>query len=526
MNRLFEKKCLSKVCLCVLGILGFFDLFAQKVPSSISEKPNIVYILADDLGYGELGCFGQTKIETPNIDALAKQGMLFTQHYANPICALSRNALMTGQHSGHVFIRGNDEWASRGDVWSAKAMEANPFLEGQFPIPDSTVTIAEMLKEAGYVTGLVGKWGLGGFETEGAPNNQGFDYFYGFLCQRQDHTYYPGHLWHNRFRVPLNNKIIEPAVKFPKGADSLDPGNYNRYQQTDYAPDFLVRAALGFIEKNKAQPFFLYYASPLPHVSLQASPKWVDYYHKKFGDEAPWLGGSYFPCRYPRATYAAMVSTLDENVGKIVKELKRQGVYDNTLIIFCSDNGPTFNGGSDSPWFDSGGPFKSEYGWGKGFVHEGGIREPFIASWPGKIKPGTQSDFISATWDFMPTACAVAHITPPANIDGINLLPTLLGEPKKQTSHKYLYWEYPEYGGQQAVRMGHWKAIRMNMFKGNMKIQLFDLNKDIQEMHDVASSYPDIIKQMKMIMIKEHQTPLHKRFIIPALEAAAKSTIH
>src|SRR5687768_6084935 len=207
-------------------------------------RPNIVYIFADDLGYGDLGCYGQQKIETPNIDALAKRGMRFTQHYAFPVCAPSRYLLMTGKHSGQAYIRGNDEWAERGPVWDFKAMEENPFLEGQRPIPDSTITIAEVLKSAGYTTGMVGKWGLGSPFTNGAPNKQGFDYFYGFICQRQDHTYYCGHLWENENRVPLNNKIIDPNVKLPVNLDSMDVRYYDVYQQKDYAPDFLVKAAL------------------------------------------------------------------------------------------------------------------------------------------------------------------------------------------------------------------------------------------------------------------------------------------
>lgn len=495
--------------------------FAQTGKAGANEKrhPNIVYILADDLGYGDLGCYGQQKIETPNIDALAREGMLFTQHYAFPVCAPSRCLLLTGKHSGHAYIRGNHEWGERGDVWNYEAMEANPFLEGQWPIPDATVTLAEMLKKAGYTTGIVGKWGLGAPMTAGTPNNQGFDYFYGFICQREDHTYYPGHLWENDFRVPLSNKLAAPNVKFPANLDSLDPKNYRGYQQQDYAPDFLITAALNFLERNKDKPFFLFFTTPLPHVSLQAPQKWVDYYHRKFGDEKPFPGGSYFPCRYPRATYAAMVSTLDEHVGEIVKKLKQMGVYENTIIVFTSDNGPTFNGGTDSPWFDNGGPFKSEYGWGKGFVHEGGIREPFVISWPGRIKAGTKSDLISATWDAMPTFCGIAGIAPPENMDGISYLPTLLGNAGQQEKHSFLYWEFPAYGGQQAVRMGKWKGIRSDIQKGNMKITLYDLDTDIQELHDVADRHPDIVEKIARIMKQEHVTPLVGRFRMKALDA-------
>jgi arylsulfatase len=486
------------------------------------NKPNIVYILADDLGYGDIGAYGQQKIETPNIDALAKQGKLFTQHYAEPVCAPSRYALMTGRNAGHAFIRGNDEWKERGDVWSYKAMEANPALEGQLPIPDSTITVAKILKKAGYKTALVGKWGLGGPFTTGIPNNQGFDYFYGFLCQREDHTYYPGHLWENTTRVPLNNKEVSPQVKFPKDKDSLDPANYEKYSQSDYAPKHIIKAALGFIQRNKNHPFFLYFPSPLPHASLQAPRKLVDYYHQKFGDEKPYLGGSYFPGRYPHAARAAMITLLDRHIGQIVKKLKEAGVYKNTIILFTGDNGPTFEAGSDPEWFDAGGPFKSAHGWGKGSVHEGGIREPFIVSWPDKIKAGTKSDLISAEWDFAPTICQLIGQKSPKGIQGISYLPTLLGHPKHQKKHKFLYWEFPGYSGKQAVRLGKWKGIRNHMQKGNMSIQLFNLDNDMKEQHNVADQHPEVVQKIKHIMANQHTVPQVNHFDIKTLEKVRK----
>lgn len=500
----------------LLSLLVSFTAISQ--PGHAQKKPTIVYILADDLGYGDIGSQGQTKIETPNIDALAKNGMLFTQYYAAPVCAPSRYSLMTGQHSGHAYIRGNDEWDERGPVWNFKAMEANPFLEGQRPIPDSTITLAKLAKKSGYTTALVGKWGLGGYADAGHPNNQGFDYFYGFLCQREDHTYYPGHLWENSFRVPLNNTVQDPNVKLAPGVDSLDVASYSQYQQTDYASDFLISAALRFIDKNKSVPFFLYYASPLPHVSLQAPQRWIDYYHKKFGDEKPFLGGSYFPCRYPHATYAAMISTLDEEIGKIISKLKDLDLFNNTIIVFTSDNGTASNAGVDGPWFNSGGPFKSEHGWGKGYVHEGGIREPFIIQWPGKIKPGSKSNLIAANWDFVPTFCQLTGIAAPKNIDGISYLPTLLGKEPQQKNHPYLYWEFPESGGQQAVRIDNWKGIRSNIQKGNLVVELFDLDNDIQELHNVAADHPDIVKKMEQVMKAEHRTPEVATFLMKALE--------
>jgi arylsulfatase len=500
--------------LCVAILLTFsLHLFSQnKVKVKNVNKPNIIYILADDMGYGDAGAYGQKKIETPNIDALAKNGMLFTQYYAMPVCAPSRYSLMTGLHSGHAYIRGNDEWDERGDVWSFQAMETNPALEGQLPVPDSTVTIAKVLKKAGYKTALVGKWGLGGPMTTGIPNNQGFDYFYGSLCQRQDHQYYPGHLWENTYRVALNNKVQDPNIKFPSDKDPMDAANYEVYNQNDYAPDFIIKAALKFIDKNKDQPFFLYYPDPLPHASMQAPADLVEYYHKKFGDEKPYLGGSYVPCRYPRATHAAMITLLDRHVGQIVKELKEDGVYDNTIIIFSSDNGSSNEGGADCVFFDSNGPFKNEYGWGKGFLYEGGIREPLIVSWPGKIKAGTKNDLICATWDMMPTLCELAGVSIPENIDGISCLPTLRDQPEKQKKHSFLYWEFPGYDGQQAVRFGKWKGIRFNLDKGNLKIKLFDLENDIREQHDVADQHRQIVKKMEEIMKKEHTTASVDRF--------------
>jgi arylsulfatase len=501
----------------ILLLLISFHAFSQK--TSKANKPNIVYIFADDLGYGDLGCYGQKKIETPNIDALAKEGMKFTQHYAMPVCAPSRYCLMTGINSGKAFIRGNDEWDERGNVWSFKAMEENPALEGQLPIPDSTITIAKLLKNEGYKTALVGKWGLGAPMTAGEPNNQGFDYFYGSLCQRQDHQYFPAHLWENTFRVPLNNKVQDPNIKFPSTENSGDPANYKIYQQEDYSPDFMLAAALRFLDSCRKKPFFLYYASPLPHASMQAASDLVEYYHKKFGDEKPFLGGSYVPCRYPRATRAAMITLLDSQVGSIIKKLKQEGLYENTIIIFSSDNGSSNEGGADCEFFDSNGPFKNEFGWGKGFVYEGGIRMPLIVSWPGKIKEGSKSDMINANWDFLPTVCEITKIKAPKNIDGISYLSTLLGNEKEQKKHNYLYWEFPQYGGQQAVRIGKWKGIRMDILKGNLKVRLYDLDNDIQEQNDIADEHPEIVKEIQQIMKKEHTRAAVDAFRMKTLDA-------
>ncbi len=477
------------------------------------KKPNIIYILADDLGYAELGCYGQQYIETPNIDALASNGIRFTDHYAGaPVCAPSRCVLLTGQHSGHAYIRGNDEWSARGEVWNfAKAVE-DPNLEGQRPIPDSIPTIGNILQQAGYQTAIVGKWGLGAPLTDGIPNNRGFDFFYGYNCQRQAHTLYPKHLWKNKEKIWLDNELVVPGTRLDSTANPRSMASYAKYFQKDYAPELMLDEALGFMEKNKDTPFFLYFATPLTHAPLQVPQTYVEKYTRKFGDEEPYLGNrGYFPNRYPRAAYAAMVTYLDDQVGEIVKKLKELGVYENTLIIFSSDNGPTYNGGTDSPFFDSAKPFKSEFGWGKGFTHEGGIRVPMIASWEGKIVPGSTTSHISAFWDVLPTLAEVVNVKAPENIDGISFLPTLLGS-EHQTKHEFLYWEFPSYQGQQAVRLGEWKGIRKNIFKGNMDIELYNLAEDPAEQQNVAEENPDIVNRIRRIMVNERTSPHIDRF--------------
>jgi arylsulfatase len=489
-----------------------------KKKNEIPQKPNIIYILADDLGYGDLGCYGQDLIETPNIDQLASAGMKFTQHYSgSAVCAPSRCVLLTGKHTGHAYIRGNDEWRERGEVWDYKAMIADSVLEGQRPLPSGTLTIGKLLQAEGYKTGMIGKWGLGAPHTESIPTRQGFDFFCGYNCQRQAHTYYPVHLYKNENRIYLGNDTIAPHTKLEEGADPLDMATYKNYTLSTYAPDVMFSEMIQFIDQNKEKPFFFYWASPIPHVALQAPQRWVDYYMEKFGDEPPYLGEKgYFPHPAPHAAYAAMVSYLDERIGELVEFLKKEGLYENTLIVFSSDNGPTYNGGTDSPWFNSGGPFTSERGWGKGFLHEGGIRVPMIASWPGKIDPGSFSDHISAFWDLLPTFCEVAGAEIPEQVDGISFLPELLGS-NDQEKHPYLYWEFPESGGQQAVRMGPWKAIRKEIRKGNLELELYNLDEDIQEQHNVASDFPELIVELKEIMRKEH-TPAHlDRFRMEAL---------
>jgi arylsulfatase A-like enzyme len=497
------------VALALLTVtLGACTSREQAEPHT-AARPNILYILADDLGYGELGVYGQELIETPNLDELAGSGMRFTQHYSgSPVCAPSRGVLLTGLHTGHAFIRGNDEMGERGDVWDFAKMAEDPNLEGQRPLPAGTRTLGRLLQEAGYRTAVVGKWGLGGPLTEGIPNEQGFDFFFGYNCQRQAHTYYPVHLWRNREKVPLDNELVPPHTPLEAGADPHDPASYARYRLKEYSPDLLLDEALSFMERNRGTPFFLYYASPIPHLPLQAPERWVKHYQEKLGPEEPSTSERYFPNRTPRATYAAMISTLDEQVGRLLEKLEELGLRDRTLVMFSSDNGPPWvgliRGGTDTSFFDSARPFRSDRGRGKGSVYEGGIRVPMIAAWPGHIASGTTTDHLSAFWDVLPTVAEVAGAPIPDDIDGISFAPVLLGRPDSKRSHEFLYWEFPSYGGQQAVRLGRWKGMRRNMFEGNRDVELYDLEADIREENDVASEHPEVLARIEQIMEREH----------------------
>lgn len=502
----------------LLILFPIFAFFSCQTPEDKSfHKPNIIYLLADDLGYGELGCYGQEKIETPNLDALAASGMRFTRHYSgSPVCAPSRAVLMTGKHTGHAPVRGNDEWRSRGKVWDYRAMFKDSTLEGQRPMPEQTLTLGRLLQQAGYTTGIVGKWGLGAPHTHSIPTKMGFDFFYGYNCQRQAHTFYPLHLYKNEQRVFLQNDTVPPATKLKEEADPFDEGSYADYSLTDYSPDLMFREIKQFVDQNQENPFFLYWANPIPHVPLQAPKKWVDHYREKFGEEKPYLGDKgYFPTRYPRATYAAMISYMDEQLGELIEQLKDSGQYDNTLIIFSSDNGPTYSGGADTEWFNSAGPFGTAYGQAKGFVYEGGIRVPMIASWPGKIEEGSLSNHVSAFWDVLPTLCELVGVEAPADIDGISFLPTLLG--KEQAEHDYLYWEFPAYTGQRALRMGKWKLVQKGLLKEPQPFELYDLENDSLEQNNVAGQFPQIIEQMQLILDTVRTEPEIDRFKISYL---------
>ena len=500
-----------KKLLTLLFCIGLLACESQQ------KQPNILFILAGDLGYGELGSDGQTMIETPYLDSLRMKGMKFNQFYSPaPVCAPSRYMFLTGLHAGHSYIRSNDEWAERGEVWNYELASQNPGLEGQRPIPLETPSIAKELQKAGYQTALIGKWGLGAPQTHGVPNLHGFDYFYGYNCQRQAHNLYPPHLWENEDKIILNNELVAPRTKLLEDANPNKDESYALFEQVEYAPALMHKKALKFIEtRETGQPFFLYYASPLPHVPLQAPKEWVQYYQQKLGKEEPYLGDmGYFPNRTPNATYAAMISYLDQQVGELITMLKSEGIYDNTLIVFTSDNGPTYAGGVDPEYFNSTGVFQNQYGRTKGFTYEGGIRVPTIVSWPKKIEAGTTNNWMGSFYDFFPTFLEVAQTTSEHTSDGISMIPTLFNKSNAPV-HEYLYWEFPSYNGQQAVRMGKWKAIRKDMKDGNMKIELYDLSKDLEETQDVAGIHPEIVAQIEKIMVLEHGKPQNPKFNLP-----------
>ena len=449
----------------ILEILAAMTLLAMPSQrawaADAASRPNIIFILSDDLGYGDVGCYGQKIIQTPNIDRLAREGMRFTQFYAgSPICAASRCTLMTGLHTGHAFIRDNKE--------------IKP--EGQLPIPAGTITVADVLKDAGYRTGCIGKWGLGGPGSTGEPNRHGFDYFFGYLCQAKAHSYYPEYLWRNTEKVMLLENANDK-----KGV---------------YSHDLLTKDALEFVDKSRPnQPFFLYLAYTVPHFDLDVPEDSMAPYEGKW--EEPKLPmGAYHAQAKPRAAYAGMISRMDRDIGRLMALLKEKGLDENTLVIFTSDNGATFLKGLDSKFFNSSGPLRGY----KADVYEGGIRVPTIARWPGKIAAGVTSDFAGAFWDVMPSLAELAGAKTPDNTDGLSFVPTLLGK-EGQKQHEYLYWEFPEKAGVQAVRIGDWKGVRLNVKKApEGPIELYDLKTDLGETKDAAVDHPGVVQRMARIM--------------------------
>ena len=447
---MYRREFLRSLGVGTLGIMTMGNsstLKAAQINKIKKRKPNIIYILTDDLGYGDLGCYGQKLMKTPNIDKMAEEGIRFTQHYSgSTVCAPSRCCLMTGLHTGHARVRGNSP---------------------RLPLrPKEDFTVAEMLKQAGYFTGIFGKWGLGEPGTTGVPNRKGFDEWFGYLNQGRAHNYYPEYLWENQEQY-----WIKENMEGKKGV---------------YSHDLFTEKSLDFIKRNKDNPFFLYLAYTLPHAN------------NELGRETG--NGIEVPTDEPYSNevwsqqeknFAAMVTKLDDDVGKVVRYLKELGIDEDTVIFFTSDNGPHKEGGHDSNFFNSSGPLRGI----KRDLYEGGIRVPMIACWQGKIKPGTVSDQAWSFWDFLPTAAEIAGVSPPDDIDGIGMMSALLGQP--QQDPEYLYWEFQQNSFKQAVRMGDWKGVRLSL-KG--EIELYNLNNDIGEEHNIADEYPEIVKKMAQIM--------------------------
>ena len=446
-------------------------------PAGDERPPNIVVIMADDLGWGDIEPYGQQRIRTPSLARMAEEGTRFTAFYAgSTVCAPSRSVLLTGLHTGRTPIRGN--------------REILPI--GQAPLPDSAITLAEVLRDAGYATGIFGKWGLGAPDTEGIPTRQGFDEFFGYLDQRRAHFYYPEFLWRNEERVPLPNRA-RPTENTVGAGWALEKGEYSH--------DRIVEEALDFIDRHRNRPFFLYLPFTIPHADLDPPPDALAAYLDDSGAsifaETPFPGGHYSPQPAPRAAYAAMVSRMDRDVGRVLDRLRRHGIAENSIVLFTSDNGPAVEGGSDPEFFASAGPFRG----GKRDLYEGGIRVPMIAWGPGRIPEGRVSDHVWAMWDLLPTAAAFAGARTPEGIDGRAMDTALTGngEPPR---HAHLYWEFFEGGSAQAVRSGRWKAVRRPMFSG--PVELYDLEADPGETQDLAAALPDVVERLVMVMQAEH----------------------
>ena len=424
-----------------------------------AARPNIVYILLDDAGWGDLSCYGQTKFETPNIDRMAREGMKFTQHYSgSTVCAPTRCSLMTGLHTGHCLVRGN--------------REVQP--EGQAPMPSDTLTIPRILKAAGYTTGAFGKWGLGAPASTSDPANH-FDLFYGYNCQRQAHTYYPMHLWKNRQKVPLDGKT--------------------------YAHSLIADAALQFIRDNKEGPFFCFMPVTIPHAAMHVPEEYVSPFRKKFPQFEDTIGKYKGPLvKNPIAAFAGMMTKMDEDVGRVLSLLKELGIDSNTIVFLSSDNGPHKEGGHDPDFFNSSGGLRGY----KRDMYEGGVRCPLIARWPGRVDAGSESDHISAHWDMLPTFCELAEIDVPGPTDGVSFVPELTGA-SDQRRHDYLYWEFYERGGKRAARFGKWKAVQLDLNKNlNSPVEVYDLSHDIAEKRNVADAHPEVVAKAKRVFADAH----------------------
>ncbi len=476
--------------------------FASIAFAANDRKPNIVFLLADDLGYGDIGAYGQQKIKTPNLDQLAKDGMRFTHYYSgHNVCAPSRCVLMTGQHPGHAYIRNN-----RGGIG-----QAGSAAEGQEPVLAGELKLPLTLKQLGYANGGFGKWGLGAVGTTGDPNAQGFDRFFGYNDQSLAHNFYPTYLWDNRERVPLKNRAFSAHQKLPEGADPSKPESYAQFSGEQYAPDLINEQARRFLRENKDRPFFLYYPTTVPHLALQVPDDSLAEYKDAF-PETPYLGGSYLPHRTPHAAYAAMITRLDREIGKLLAMVDEFGLRENTIVVFTSDNGPLWDrfGGTDTDFFNSAGGLRGR----KGNYYEGGVRVPCIVRWTGKVTPGKTSERVVGAEDWLPTFLELAGAkgATPAGIDGISFAPILMS--KAQPERPFLYRESQAYGGQASVRVGNWKGIRTNLHPagasknakttGSTAMELYDLAKDPTETTDVAAQNPEIVRKLSAIMKEQH----------------------
>ena len=428
----------------------YVSIFFLILTGYSTEKPNIIYILADDLGFADVGFNGQKYIKTPFIDKMRQEGMSFNQHYSgSTVCSPSRSCLMSGLHTGNTRVRGNGHGAH---------------------LLEDDKTVALLLKAAGYTTGCIGKWGLGTYENAGAPDKKGFDHFFGYIDQTRAHHYYQDYMWRN-------------------GEKEMYPDNPKK--RNKYSHDLFTEDALNFIETNQKKPFFLYLAYTIPHVDLDVPQDSIDpYLH--LPEKGPYKGGHYISCEKPRATFAGMVSRLDAHVGILLSKLRELKIAENTLVIFTSDNGPTPAGGADPDFFDGNGIYKGI----KRDLYEGGVRVPFVAWWPGKIKANSTTDHASAFWDFMPTCADLAGVKS-YKTDGVSYLPTLLGEKSKQQGHEYLYWEFYEKGGKQALRSGDWKVVRLNVNKDrNAPLELYNIAQDPSESQNLAKQYPELVSKL------------------------------
>lgn len=446
-------KYLFKKAFLILVLLCPFLLKAQKNTS----KPNIIFIIADDLGYNNVGFNGQSKIKTPNIDRLAADGMIFKNHYSgSPVCGPSRSCLLSGNHTGHTRIRENPGWNT-----------SKPMVD----FPNNDQQLAKALQSAGYQTAIIGKWGMSDWGKDMQANLQGFNYFFGYKGHGEAHHYYPEFLWRNDEKVLLE-------------------GNITAEKKGKYAHDLIANEAIDFVTKASKQknPFFMYLCFTIPHYELTVPEESKSQYLNLGWDKFPMKAGHYHHDEEGNTTFAGMISRMDSDIGRLLETLKKQGIDKNTIIVFTSDNGAEYN----SPFFENNKPFKGK----KRDVYEGGVHVPFVVRWTDKVKAGSTTDHISAFWDFLPTACEIAGVKPSIDIDGISYLPTLLGNVKKQKQHEYLYWEFNEGTPKQGIRQGNWKFVKL----WEKPVELYDLSKDIGETTNLAEKHPEVVEKFTKLL--------------------------